>query len=275
MEVMEKSKEKHRRGANYTEEEKEFFLHVIRRYSNIIDNKRTDSETIKQKKEAWKEITLIYNQVAKTGLRDWEQLRNLYDNIKRKKKKSLSEGNNAKPAEEINYIEIIKEEILPIDETISGEKQIIPAEGEVMFVAEQMVSNEEQGLSNEEQTRSVGDHILPAETKVIPIEGQSISNEELILPKQEQFAPNQERLKSNTTYENVISMRCPELKLLTRSAYLHHRRQLFKKTMSTEDLKMIYLRKKIQNANLKRQILIAEHKMQMKIFKTQLKKLKE
>lgn len=81
--------DKRQRGRNYVEEEKEILLDLVEIYKDIIENKRTDSVTIEKKRRIWAEITVKFNEKATTGLRTDEQLKSLYDNLKRKVRKDL------------------------------------------------------------------------------------------------------------------------------------------------------------------------------------------
>lgn len=81
---MEKKRE---RGKNYTEQEKESLLEIIREYHHVIENKQTDGTTIKLKNDAWEVVTKQFNAMAQTGNRSSSQLRLLYDCMKKKAKK--------------------------------------------------------------------------------------------------------------------------------------------------------------------------------------------
>lgn len=45
----------------FSEEEKEFLKLLVLEKKNIIENKKTDSASVKDKKAAWGEISLIFN----------------------------------------------------------------------------------------------------------------------------------------------------------------------------------------------------------------------
>lgn len=63
------------------------------RYQDIIENKRTSSKTITKKREAWAAICQQYNAVAFSGVRTWQQLRHLYENLKQRSKKITAIAN--------------------------------------------------------------------------------------------------------------------------------------------------------------------------------------
>lgn len=46
---------------HYTDMEKKFFLRILTKYSHIIERKRSDATTLKDKEEAWNQICDSYN----------------------------------------------------------------------------------------------------------------------------------------------------------------------------------------------------------------------
>jgi len=46
---------------HYTDSEKTFFVEILKRFGDIIENKRSDTTTLKNKEEAWREICDLYN----------------------------------------------------------------------------------------------------------------------------------------------------------------------------------------------------------------------
>lgn len=81
---MEKKRE---RGKNYTEQEKESLIEIVKGFHGIIENKQTDGTSVKSKNEAWELITAHYNATSHTGIRTVSQLRLLYECMKKKAKK--------------------------------------------------------------------------------------------------------------------------------------------------------------------------------------------
>ncbi|XP_018568076.1 fibrinogen silencer-binding protein-like [Anoplophora glabripennis] len=78
-----------KRSRNFTDLEKHILFDLVMQYKNIIENKKTDGTTVKQKKDCWDEITRKYNSNAQTGTRTAKQLHALYDTIKKKARKNL------------------------------------------------------------------------------------------------------------------------------------------------------------------------------------------
>ncbi|KAJ8973684.1 hypothetical protein NQ317_011804 [Molorchus minor] len=72
------------RSANYSYEEKNLLLHIILKYKKIIESKKCDAVTWKQKEVAWNKIAHIFNTKSKSGVyRNAMSLKKAYDNMKR------------------------------------------------------------------------------------------------------------------------------------------------------------------------------------------------
>lgn len=46
---------------HYTDAEKKFFLRILTKYSHIIESKKNNATTLKDKEEAWNQICESYN----------------------------------------------------------------------------------------------------------------------------------------------------------------------------------------------------------------------
>ncbi|PSN40506.1 hypothetical protein C0J52_05249 [Blattella germanica] len=57
---------------------------------DVIENKKTDSISNKQRAESWEKVSLCFNALQDSGPRTAEQLKNAYDCIKRKARKDQS-----------------------------------------------------------------------------------------------------------------------------------------------------------------------------------------
>ncbi|KAF2893217.1 hypothetical protein ILUMI_12956 [Ignelater luminosus] len=77
------------RGCNYTEREKQELIDIIAKYKTIIENKKTDSISIKEKQECWNIIAQEYNIIVDRP-RGTEQLKGCYNNIKRASKQQVA-----------------------------------------------------------------------------------------------------------------------------------------------------------------------------------------
>lgn len=80
-----------KRSKNFSEREKMLLLDIVKSFSRIIENKKTDGSTSVQKQEAWLEIAKLFNASCDYGLRTTKQLHALYDNLKKKAKRNMSD----------------------------------------------------------------------------------------------------------------------------------------------------------------------------------------
>ncbi|KAJ8948262.1 hypothetical protein NQ314_008442 [Rhamnusium bicolor] len=78
-----------KRSRNFTDYDRNLLFELVIQYKHILENKKTDGTSVKQKNEAWDEITLKYNSSCQTGPRNAKQLHALYDGIKKKARKNL------------------------------------------------------------------------------------------------------------------------------------------------------------------------------------------
>lgn len=88
--------DKRERGNNFTETEKEILLRLARKHYSIIENKKTDGRTVKKKIDAWKRIAEQFNEVFSTNQRNAIQLKNFYNNHKRKLKRDKTDDKVSK-----------------------------------------------------------------------------------------------------------------------------------------------------------------------------------
>nr|CAD7448611.1 unnamed protein product [Timema bartmani] len=68
--------------APYTAQEKAVLLGLVHKFKNIIANKKTDSSTNFQKKEAWKKIMKEFNSNCNVSRRDETQLKRCWEKLK-------------------------------------------------------------------------------------------------------------------------------------------------------------------------------------------------
>ncbi|XP_014243067.1 fibrinogen silencer-binding protein-like [Cimex lectularius] len=79
-----------KRAANFTKTEENILLGLVRKYVLIVENKKTDAVSAKQKADCWQQITAEYNSHGVTA-RSSAVLKGKYENIKKRGKKKLSE----------------------------------------------------------------------------------------------------------------------------------------------------------------------------------------
>ncbi|XP_074034288.1 myb/SANT-like DNA-binding domain-containing protein 3 [Leptinotarsa decemlineata] len=89
---MESSSGKRKRSQNYTKNDRSLLLNCVSKYKHVVESKKTDGVTWKEKVTAWNKITDLYNsENANQEYRPVESLKKLYDNIKRNIRKEVAE----------------------------------------------------------------------------------------------------------------------------------------------------------------------------------------
>nr|CAH7738660.1 unnamed protein product [Callosobruchus chinensis] len=86
---MEKPVKKRRRRSNFSQEEIERLISLVRTRKCIIESKRSDAAIWVEKEAAWKEVEKEFNCVKGRELRDAKQLRFKYDALKRGTRKKI------------------------------------------------------------------------------------------------------------------------------------------------------------------------------------------
>lgn len=66
--------EKRRRTGNYSSGERDLLVELVGKYGMIIENKKTDAVTWKEKQAAWQQVANEYNALVSTA-RDYRQLK--------------------------------------------------------------------------------------------------------------------------------------------------------------------------------------------------------
>ncbi|XP_039288468.1 uncharacterized protein LOC120352363 isoform X1 [Nilaparvata lugens] len=80
---------KRERGPNFIEIERNLIINLVSENILIIENKKTDFAAIQKKEETWNEISNKFNENALVITKQTkDQLRNFYENYKRKTKKA-------------------------------------------------------------------------------------------------------------------------------------------------------------------------------------------
>lgn len=117
---------KRERSANFNNAEIQLIVSLVERYKQIIENKKTDAVTNKDKESAWKKIKSSFNSCEiSTTERSWKTLKLKYEGIKKtaKKKSSVQRqemyrtGGGSSNAPEFSNVE---EKVLSICSNITG-----------------------------------------------------------------------------------------------------------------------------------------------------------
>nr|XP_034837855.1 uncharacterized protein LOC117994086 [Maniola hyperantus] len=72
------------------EAEKLALVEVVERHFNIVENKKTDAASVAEKREEWRKIATEFNTVSCLHPREWEVLKNCWENLKKKAKNKLT-----------------------------------------------------------------------------------------------------------------------------------------------------------------------------------------
>ncbi|XP_072382600.1 uncharacterized protein [Diabrotica undecimpunctata] len=82
-----------KRSKNFTGQEKVQLIQILERYSHIIENKKTDAVSMRDKMKCWEIIKDEFNAITVEGPRDVQSLKIFYQNSKRVVKKERAENN--------------------------------------------------------------------------------------------------------------------------------------------------------------------------------------
>lgn len=88
---MSKVKSVKKRISNFSNLEKLKLVELIEQERNIIENKKTDNISIKDKENCWMNITREFNSDCISEHRDMNCLKNCWDNLKKKTRKHYAE----------------------------------------------------------------------------------------------------------------------------------------------------------------------------------------
>ncbi|KAJ4448358.1 hypothetical protein ANN_10374 [Periplaneta americana] len=80
-----------KRSANFSDREVELLVNLVKKYSGIIECKKTDSTTWKDKPEAWEKLSNDFNSCSGGILRCAKNLTIKYENVKNAAKKKFAE----------------------------------------------------------------------------------------------------------------------------------------------------------------------------------------
>lgn len=82
---------KRERSANFDSAEIQLLINLVAKFKNIVENKKTDAVTNKDKEAAWRQIEENFNSCGvSTNARSWKTLKLKYEGIKKNKKEIFS-----------------------------------------------------------------------------------------------------------------------------------------------------------------------------------------
>ncbi|XP_037877230.1 uncharacterized protein LOC119628387 isoform X1 [Bombyx mori] len=298
-------KQVRKRGANYTQEEKILLLDLIMQYKDIVESKRTGGIIIQKKKEVWITITSKYNSSCSSGPRDVDQLKALYDNMKQKSRKEISEKNKeayiqAMEMEVVTEADVtralinIKEDKIEMKKTGGGFWKPKSTETDAKVLS--IIKEQTEPLHNPYD--SAADFFNDVVEITCTDEGNKLIDNDLINSSPYTPCVALKEISMTTGLEEVtpkrvasesegkvvkkreFSMGSGSIKKINEPAHIKMLqkkkvtpRKLIKKS-SAEQLKNTYFKKKSQNADLERKKLMIEilyikkeHELRMQILK--------
>ncbi|XP_031334894.1 myb/SANT-like DNA-binding domain-containing protein 3 [Photinus pyralis] len=86
---MDVTKNKRKRTSNFTADEKDTLFNIVYNYKHVVENKKTDAVTWREKENAWEKIASDYNSMASIP-RPMESLRKCYMNKKKQIRQDVS-----------------------------------------------------------------------------------------------------------------------------------------------------------------------------------------
>lgn len=81
-------KKKRERGSNFSNKEVEMLVSVIQEFKYVIECKKTDATTWREKDAAWENVTKAFNSSSGEVLRPKKALKAKYEDIKKNIKKN-------------------------------------------------------------------------------------------------------------------------------------------------------------------------------------------
>lgn len=78
------------RGENFTKSEVDTLIDIVLKYKNVIQNKRTDATTWKDKRDAWMAISTEFNATCGNFQQSAKMMRAKYESIKKTVRKKCS-----------------------------------------------------------------------------------------------------------------------------------------------------------------------------------------
>ncbi|KAF6203185.1 hypothetical protein GE061_003602 [Apolygus lucorum] len=113
-----------KRGANFSPEERRQLIKLANEFSDIIENKKTDGVSIREKNRAWALIEEKYNATEKGPYRDAKALKMKYEGVKKELRKKENEWRVTGDGSSTSY-----EAAMPDEEIILRDKIALSVRG--------------------------------------------------------------------------------------------------------------------------------------------------
>ncbi|XP_067014116.1 myb/SANT-like DNA-binding domain-containing protein 3 [Anabrus simplex] len=118
---------KRMRCSNFSSQEKNILIHIIEKYQDIIECKKTDKVSVLERERVWEGIAQEFNEVLLTEpVRTARQLKMCYENLKRRIRKEVS-TDDRKPAKPvIDPIAALRNQVLVPSDVDSNSSSNLP-----------------------------------------------------------------------------------------------------------------------------------------------------
>ncbi|XP_023233408.1 myb/SANT-like DNA-binding domain-containing protein 3 [Centruroides sculpturatus] len=256
------------RQPNLTKREIDYICELVNKYKNILECKKTDSKHSKMKEETWKQLAMEYNRLPEVTQRSHVKLKMLWQNLKKRSKKMLTEKSHFNPdCEHSSNI------IVPIDMESSMEKirdmlqqpTRLPSDGEQEFPTSD--ANRESPIAAV-PTEIIADIPTPSETvlsnNVTPLTYMSserpVCNIEKITKVinsriYSSISKNKEKRKS---FHNVLKKLIEEYHVVQIEGLKKEQNEKLKLMQEEHEFKIKLLKLKIEVETLKKNKLLNE-----------------
>ncbi|XP_067014271.2 myb/SANT-like DNA-binding domain-containing protein 3 isoform X3 [Anabrus simplex] len=86
------NEQKRKRSSNFSDFETNIVAELMVRHKDVIENKKTDGVTVKQKDKTWKKVAEEFNSISGVSYRSARNLKTCYENLKRKTRKICADN---------------------------------------------------------------------------------------------------------------------------------------------------------------------------------------
>lgn len=124
------------RCSNFSSQEKNILIHIIEKYQDIIECKKTDKVSVQEREKVWEGIAHEFNEmVLAEPVRTSRQLKMCYENLKRRIRKEVcaDEQKSVKPS--IDPVVALRSQVLvPSDVDSNSSTHLHAPQGKTPFV---------------------------------------------------------------------------------------------------------------------------------------------
>ncbi|PSN47505.1 hypothetical protein C0J52_02255 [Blattella germanica] len=101
------------RCTNFSSQEKNILIHIIEKYQDVIECKKTDKISVQEREKVWEGIAQEFNEILLAEpLRTSRQLKMCYENLKRRIRKEVCIDELKTPKQTIDPIAALRSQIL-------------------------------------------------------------------------------------------------------------------------------------------------------------------